>query len=679
MYISNVKIRNYKNFYKTDVTFTKNITTVIGENGTGKTNLFNAIRLLMDSNYRHFFEEGDFSYQLENYRGNWIIISIEFNNVPNLIEKPEASELNPIDGKAIYTLIFRPKRIIRNKLYNLSQSYINESNPEEKSKYKQEIDEYIENISLKTDYEIIKTIGMNYDFLDDNEYKKLVGDIDNRIFYDPEELQEDKSKMGDYLTASINEFFKVTYIPAIRDVNLELTKNGNFLENILTTISSEINETKWNVVKEKFGQINNELQSIEEYEEFTNKVVKLMKDTVGSVYMSDMFLDVALPEDKKYLIKYFSLKGKIDQHNLNLYNKSLGENNILYFALKMLQSTYNEGNSEKLINLIIIEEPEAHLHKHLQQTFLEGIKVNSDFQIMLSTHSVHISESSNVSSMIVLGMYNNKINEVYNPICGLEQDEIKYIERYLDVTRSPILFSKNVMLVEGAAELIFIKNILKLKYDFDLNSYGISLISMDNCFFKNISLLFNEKRLKKKCSILTDEDCDYDNNNGNAKELSRNRIEELKRIHENNEFVRIYTNKYTFEIELYSNNLELFRRYVEEKKIYSNGQENALKELSDSSKEKDKYKRIIMIANKIGKGWLALDFVNWLSEQGQDVIDKFKIPDYILDSIINFFPSSMYDKKVYEQIIGRYCRISNKEESKIEDKLIKHIKEIANV
>ena len=44
MYISNVRIRNYKNFYKESIPFQKTITTVIGENGTGKTNLFNAIR-----------------------------------------------------------------------------------------------------------------------------------------------------------------------------------------------------------------------------------------------------------------------------------------------------------------------------------------------------------------------------------------------------------------------------------------------------------------------------------------------------------------------------------------------------------------------------------------------------------------------------------------------------------
>ena len=121
MYISNIKIRNYKNFYKESVDFKKTITTVIGENGTGKTNLFNAIRLLIDNNYRHFFHEDEFSYELNNIKGQWIIISLRFSDVPNPIEEPEAAEFNPQNGEAIYSLIFRPKKIIRNQLYNLSE------------------------------------------------------------------------------------------------------------------------------------------------------------------------------------------------------------------------------------------------------------------------------------------------------------------------------------------------------------------------------------------------------------------------------------------------------------------------------------------------------------------------------------------------------------------------------
>ena len=678
MYISKVRIRNYKNFYKETIDFKKSITTIIGENGTGKTNLFNAIRLLIDSNYHRYFYEDDFSYELRDYKCQWIIISIEFTDVPSPLEEPEAAEFDPKDSVSTYTLIFRPKKIIRNELFNLSNEYAEQTNDEEKIKIKMKIENYIENINIKSDYEIIRTVGINFDFLNDEEYLKIVGNVELLYFPNPDDLQEDKSIIGNIQNISVNDYINVTFIPAIRDVNSELTKNGNFLENILTRISSQIEEDRWNSIKNKFDDINSDLKSIKEYNDFTEKVVDLMKDTVGTVYASDMFLDVALPEDKKYLIKYFSLKGKIDDHNLSLYNKSLGENNIIYFALKMLQSTYHEGNSKKLLNLIMIEEPEAHLHKHLQQTFLEGIKINSNFQIMLSTHSVHISESSKVSSMIVLGNMNERKNEIYSPINGMNDDEIRYIERYLDATRSPILFSKNVILVEGSAELIFISNILKLKYDFDLNAYGISLISMDNCFFKNISMLFNKERLRKKCSILTDEDTYFEGSKTNAEELSKNRIKELSEVHKDNDYVKIFTNKYTFEIEVYFNNLEIFKDYVKEKKIYKKDVVRILGELCKDKEENIIYKRIMLVAEKLGKGWLALDFIDWLSSKEKNIIDSLKIPDYILNALVFLFPSDqtdIYSKNTYKQIVDKYCYLMEKNIQDLDDIFMKHIKE----
>lgn len=679
MYISSVRIRNFKNFYNEKILFQKTITTVIGENGTGKTNLFNAIRLLIDKNYKPFFHEDDFSYELRNIKGHWIIISIELSEVPSPLEEPQAAEFNPKENNSIYTLYFRPKKIIRNDLYNMFTKYLDEHDEAEKLKLKIEIETYISNISIMSDYEIIRTVGGNFDFLNDDNYKKMVGDFELLEFPNPDEIQEDKSIIGDLQSSNISDYLNVTFIPAIRDVNLELTKNGNFLESILTNISNNIEENRWEKVQNKFEEINMDLKTIEEYTVFTDKIVDLMRDTVGTVYSSDMFLDVALPKEKKYLIKYFSLKGKIDDHDLSLYSKSLGENNIIYFALKLLQSTYQEGHSKKLLNLIMIEEPEVHLHKHLQQTFLEGIKSNDSFQIVLSTHSVHISESSRVSSMIVLGNASEKKNEIYNPINGLDASDIRYIERYLDATRSPILFSKNVMLVEGSAELIFISNILKIKYDFDLNAYGISLISMDNCFFERISKLFNKDRLRKKCSILTDEDTFFEGcGKDKAEALSKERVEKLKSLHSNNEYVKIFTNKYTFEIEVFYANLNLFHDFVKERKIYTRNVESILKELTNEVDYNLTYKRILMIAKKVGKGWLTLDFIDWLSCKEKNVIDNFIIPDYIIDALIFFFPSNIYSKKTYNQIVERYCSLMNTNINNITDKFIIHIRDCLN-
>jgi putative ATP-dependent endonuclease of OLD family len=49
MFIKKVTLVNYRNFKGANFYFDKGINTIIGENASGKTNLFRAIRLLLDS------------------------------------------------------------------------------------------------------------------------------------------------------------------------------------------------------------------------------------------------------------------------------------------------------------------------------------------------------------------------------------------------------------------------------------------------------------------------------------------------------------------------------------------------------------------------------------------------------------------------------------------------------
>lgn len=678
MYISEIRIRNYKNFYKSSISLKNNINTIIGENGSGKTNLFYAIRQLMDKTNRHYLCEDDFSYQLSDIKGHWIIISAIFSDVPDSEDNPEAVGFNADDsGKSIYTLFFRPNKIVRNKLYQLSQELENITEIDDKVVKKMEIYEYLSNINVNTDYEVVKKVGQTFDFIDDNEYSRVIGNFVDCLFPSPDDVQDDAIIVGNNADSNLNEFINITFIPAIRDVNGELVRDGNFFEKMLNSISETIGETQWAEIKEDFANINAKLREIDKYNSFAHEILTTMKNTVGATFSSDMFLDVTIPEEKANIVKYFTLKGKIEDHNINLYNKSLGENNVIYFALKMLQNNYQSGHTRKLYNLLIIEEPEAHLHKHLQQTFFAGIGNNLNFQILLSTHSVHVSEASKVSSMIVLGKQNEKSNEIYNPSLNLSNDEIRYLERYLDATRSPILFSKNVILVEGDAELIFITNILKLKYGFDLNAYGISLISMDNCFFEKISLLFDKCRLRKKCSILTDLDGDFDGSNRRISELSLERVSKLNVLHYHNDYVNIYANNYTFEIELYSNNLEILTQYVIDRKIYTRDVQKIIGELNSEQVKDVKFKRILLIAEKLGKGWFALDFIDWLSAH-EEYIKDFKIPDYIIGGLKNFFPSETYEKDIYKQIVTNYCKKNDIDESSIDDDFVIYIRKLYN-
>lgn len=178
MHISKLTVVNYRNFANTTLIFSKGVNTIIGENGAGKTNLFRAIRLLLDDTMvRSAFrlEESDFHRGLDEWRGHWIIISLEFNEIgPD--EAIQALFLHGAGvvaggaiGRATYNLIFRPSKEVRLKLANLEDGDLAGL-----AVIRQEI--------TIADYETVFTGRSNADFGNDAIYKEIVGDFERCIF-----------------------------------------------------------------------------------------------------------------------------------------------------------------------------------------------------------------------------------------------------------------------------------------------------------------------------------------------------------------------------------------------------------------------------------------------------------------------------------------------------------------
>ena len=132
MYISSLSIVNYKNFKSATFSFVKDsVNTIIGENAAGKTNVFQAMRLVLDeslpSNAKHLQSE-DFHRGLSQPFGNWIVITIEFDDLSNAEEEQVLANyvMNKdgkleATGKGTYTFVFRPKFHIRHSLFELTK------------------------------------------------------------------------------------------------------------------------------------------------------------------------------------------------------------------------------------------------------------------------------------------------------------------------------------------------------------------------------------------------------------------------------------------------------------------------------------------------------------------------------------------------------------------------------
>jgi putative ATP-dependent endonuclease of the OLD family len=518
MHISKLSLVNYRNFANAKFIFNKGINTVIGENSSGKTNLFRAIRLLLDDDLprsAHRLEEKDFYRGLGRWQGHWVIISMEFDEISQdeavqaLFLQSAGNVENETICKATYNLIFRPKLAVRNQLCQLNSGDVSGLN------------KILDSITIE-DYETTFTGRSEANFNDEKFYQEIVGDFEQVLFKKEPDLPTIGTKIPYIL--SITEEISFTFIQAMRDVVADFQNNRtNPLLTLLKSKSDEINTEEFEQISQSVCEINNNIEILQDVQNMKIGITDTVKEAAGETYSpSSLSVKSALPNDPYKLFQ--SLKLFVGEEELNyegdINELSLGGANLIYITLKLLKFKYQKAN-QSFANFLLIEEPESHIHTHIQKTLFERLNY-SDTQIIYSTHSTHISAVSNVQNINILGRRAGRC-ESYQPSTGLLPDEINNIQRYLDAVRSNLLFAKSVILVEGDAEEILIPILVKQVFGLSLDEMGISLINIGSTGFQNIAILFHDERIKKKCSIITDLDASIVNTTPNATDSKKER------------------------------------------------------------------------------------------------------------------------------------------------------------
>jgi putative ATP-dependent endonuclease of OLD family len=193
--------------------------------------------------------------------------------------------------------------------------------------------------------------------------------------------------------------------------------------------------------------------------------------------------------------------------SLDPSRNGLGLNNILYIS--MLQHYFERRVAEGKTagQLLLIEEPEAHLHPQLQRVLLATLQ-KKHVQVFITTHSTHITSGVPLSSQIVLTSTGGAVTTFAKPtaIPGMDPNAVADLERYLDATRSALLYARKVLLVEGPAEQFVIPRLVKTVMNIDLDEEGIAVVPIFGTHFGSYAKLFGPGGIQKKCAILTDGD-----------------------------------------------------------------------------------------------------------------------------------------------------------------------------
>jgi len=630
VYITEIRIRNYRNFLKARLVLKQGVNTLIGENGSGKTNAFQAMRLLLDESLSRnalVLAKSDFCRDLGPWQGEWIIISADFADLDAAdgcqILRHNASH---VDGTntGTYTFSFRPRKEVRIKLHELSEN--------ETAK----LAGFIASITID-DYEPFLTGRGAGDFLDDNIYTSIVGNRDTGEYPNPE--NDDQAVIGVHV-GSIYQEVACTFVRALRDVVSELRGyRNNPLITLLRGKEKDVTLAEAEAIIAKVDDLNTDISGLQEIQTLAEGIETALRKTVGLTYGPGVTIESALPNSLEKILQRLNVLVGDQQHSNHrgeIQEQSLGGANLIYLSLKFLEYEI-KLSSDRVAHFLLIEEPEAHIHTHIQKTLFTNLPTDRT-QVIVSTHSTQISSASRIASVNVMAKQNDHV-EVFQPANGLDAPTIARVERYLDAVRSTMLFAKGVLLVEGDAEKIMIPAMLQAIFGLNPDQLGFSIVSMDSAFFEHVSIVFADERIRRPCAIVTDldasifdlpensEDDDKRQAHASAAELDGlARQGRLNSVANDNRWLVPHYADHTFEIDfcMVGNALEIIETLPQ---IYTN--EKRIERSTDrlKSKDVDIYgKEVIRLANKVRKGWFALLLAENLSN-----ITLF--PEYILRAI----------------------------------------------
>jgi predicted ATP-dependent endonuclease of OLD family len=149
------------------------------------------------------------------------------------------------------------------------------------------------------------------------------------------------------------------------------------------------------------------------------------------------------------------------------------------------------------LHLVLVEEPEAHLHAQVQQVFInkayEVLRAHPDLgstnlrrtQLVVSTHSSHVAHEVSFDCLryfrrLPAGMASRiPVSTVINltEVFGPNQATANFVTRYLRAQHADLFFADAAILVEGPAERMLVPNFIRAKFPV-LNKCYVTLLEI---------------------------------------------------------------------------------------------------------------------------------------------------------------------------------------------------------
>jgi predicted ATP-dependent endonuclease of OLD family len=290
----------------------------------------------------------------------------------------------------------------------------------------------------------------------------------------------------------IKESVRIDDIISFKRIAARRSVSNNETDKTLSTMSSKIyaamssnagDEEVLDSFKEALSDTDNQLDIV--YDKLFQEVIGDVK-RFGGIREDDTKLQIRSSLQHRELLKDNTtvMYGQgAELHVLPESYNGLGYLNLIsmIFDIKIILNEFKRGSKPRPadINLLFIEEPEAHTHPQMQAIFIKNIKnlvgrfvsnaegISRPLQTILSTHSAHIVAESDFDDIkyfkksggttVSKGL--RDLHKMYE--ASGKGGHYTFLRQYLTLHRSQLFFADKAILVEGDTERILLPAMMR--------------------------------------------------------------------------------------------------------------------------------------------------------------------------------------------------------------------------